>query len=89
MMDGGIGECKWIHEWLYKQWVGRCMDKQVEFSEVQCLLSLSGTEGRGSLRKAQKLRLHEHYMAQSHAVHLERAGKQTLDMDSGFTKSRP
>lgn len=30
-MDGGIGECKWIHEWLYKQWVGRCVDKQVEF----------------------------------------------------------
>lgn len=84
MMDGGMGERKWIHEWLYKQWVGRCVDKQVEFSGQKCR-----TEGRGSLRKAQKLRLHEHYMAQSHAVHLERAGKQTLDMDSGFTKSRP
>lgn len=29
MMDGGIGECKWIHEWLYKQWVGRWVDKQI------------------------------------------------------------
>lgn len=44
-------------------------------------LSLSGYEVRGSLGKAQKLRLPEYHMAWNHAAHLEMAGKQTPDVD--------
>ena len=83
MMDGGTEESRDIcidglmNGCTNSGWVDAWTDRWMEFSKVMLLeglLSLSGSEVRGSLREARKLRLPEYCMAWSHAVHLRGLG---------------